>query len=254
MERKVLFNKISPTVGKIILNNPQRRNSMDGEMAEAFRETVDFIRMDSSDLKLIIVEGVGSDFSSGGDRDMLLEKTKKSPFEQELEMLDFYRSFASISEIDVPTLAIIRGWCIGAALCLAALCDLRLAFSDAKLSASFIKIGLFPGLGSTLLFAREFGFSTASYLLISGEVVTAEDAYRLGIVHWKVEDENSAKSVISNLENTFDKIPREALSLTVKKLRELRLTGLNQAFQLEASTQAICYSSEWFTRLLNKQG
>ncbi|MCS6894079.1 MAG: enoyl-CoA hydratase/isomerase family protein [Deltaproteobacteria bacterium] len=253
MERKVLFIKSSPYTGRIVLNNPSRKNAMDEQLAADFEETVNWIRADSSDLKLIIIQGAQGNFSSGGDIRMLKDKTNKVPHEQETEMLRYYRSFSCIKDLDVPTIAIIEGWCIGAGLCLAALCDLRIGVTGAKFSAPFIRLGLFPGLGSTDLLFSQFGDSLATFLLITGETLNAERAFTSGFLHWLASDSNDAESIVTNLETHLSGIPMESIKLLVRKLRSKKFENLNKSFELEALAQTLCYSSEWFKNLVSSK-
>jgi enoyl-CoA hydratase len=83
----------------------------------------------------------------------------------------------------VPTIAVIAGPAIGAGLCLALACDLRLAASSVTLAASFVRLGLHPGMGATWLLPRLVGPAMAAELLLTGRAVAADEALRIGLVN-----------------------------------------------------------------------
>ncbi|MCS6961902.1 MAG: enoyl-CoA hydratase/isomerase family protein [Deltaproteobacteria bacterium] len=250
--RKVLFKKSSKWTGRIILNNPARKNAMDLEMASAFCETVDVILKDTSDLRLLIVEGSDGVFSSGGDLSMLEGKSEEEPFEQLQGMLNYYRQFASLIDIPIPTVALVEGWCVGAGVCLTALCDIRISVESAKFSVPFINLALHPGLGSTHLLVQELQ-SFGDYMLLTGFSQSASRLHQLGFIHELAQSRDEAEQFIEKIEAHFAQIPSEAIALVLHTLRERKKNSLEKTFFLEARAQAICYSSEWFKQTLKQK-
>ncbi len=119
-----------------------------GELGDAFEQRIEELKSDSS-LRAVILTGAGNAFSAGGDLEFLLNRTKSpAPFNVE-EMLKFYNRFLCIRSLSIPTIASINGPAIGAGLCLAVACDLRIAAKDAVLSWSFATLGLHPGMAAT---------------------------------------------------------------------------------------------------------
>lgn len=249
--RKVLFKKLSPGIGCVVLNNPERKNAMDEEVAECFSETLDFIIKDSSDLKLVVIEGVEGVFSSGGDLGMLVRKTEQDPAAQWIGMMNYYSAFSKVLDIPVPTIAVVEGWCVGAAMSLVAFCDIRLAYCDAKFSAPFIRLGLYPGLGSTALFPELLG-SFGEYMLLTGETVSAERLKELGFLHKLITGSEKIQA-LQEFEELFTKIPTQALQLLLNGLRLRKRELVLKHFEFEARSQSICYSSDWFKQNIAKK-
>ena len=97
-------------------------------------------------------------------------------------MLPFYRAWLSIRRLEVPTIAAVNGPAIGAGLCLALACDLRYAAAGAKLGVPFVKLGMHAGMAGTYLLPDVVGEAHARDLLLTGRVVDADEALRLGLV------------------------------------------------------------------------
>jgi enoyl-CoA hydratase/carnithine racemase len=104
-------------------------------------------------------------------------------------ILLYYRACLSLADLPIPTIAAVNGAAVGAGLNLALVCDIRLASSSAKLAASFLRIGLPPGMGSTWLLTEAVGAAKAAELIFTAEPVTAQEAERIGLVNRVVAPE-----------------------------------------------------------------
>ena len=114
---------------------------------------------------------------------MLQERANTSEAENRVAMGRFYRSYLAIRQVRVPTIAVLHGAAMGAGLCFAMSCDLRLAAAGTKLGVDFVRVGLHPGMGATWLLPRLVGPSRATELLLTGRTVVAEEAAAMGLVH-----------------------------------------------------------------------
>ena len=104
-------------------------------------------------------------------------------------MIAFYRAWLSIRKLEVPTIAAVNGAAIGAGLCLALACDIRYAATGAKLGAPFVRLGMHAGMAGTYLLPNVVGEAHARDLLLTGRVVEADEALRLGLVSRVIEPE-----------------------------------------------------------------
>ena len=182
----------------LTLNQPQSRNSMSPAMGEEIVRAVAEIRADA-EARVVILTGAGKSFSSGGDLAMLARDTGASSDADGPSMkgspADFYRRYLSIRDIAVPTIAAINGHAIGAGLCLALACDMRIAVEHAKMGMTFTRLGIHPGMGGTYLLPRLVGTSVACELFFTGRVFDAVDAERLGVVNRAVAGDQFAAAV-----------------------------------------------------------
>ena len=165
----------------ITLNDEANLNAMSDEMAREFSSLVSKLKAQGS-AKVIILTGAGRSFSAGGHLEMLSAKRSKSKQENRAGMLVFYNSFLAILELRVPIIAALHGAAVGAGLCLACAADIRIAADNTKLGFTFLKLGLHPGMGGTFFVPRIVGQSVATELLLTGRIISAEEAFRIGLV------------------------------------------------------------------------
>eukprot|EP00339_Tiarina_fusa_P023631 CAMPEP_0117081712 /NCGR_PEP_ID=MMETSP0472-20121206/57566_1 /TAXON_ID=693140 ORGANISM="Tiarina fusus, Strain LIS" /NCGR_SAMPLE_ID=MMETSP0472 /ASSEMBLY_ACC=CAM_ASM_000603 /LENGTH=171 /DNA_ID=CAMNT_0004809703 /DNA_START=109 /DNA_END=621 /DNA_ORIENTATION=+ len=144
------------------------------------------------DIRSVIITGEGSAFSAGGDIDFLLDRRNFSVEENTKVMKQFYSRYLTLRDLKVPTIAAINGPAVGAGMCIAMACDLRIASKTAKMSLNFVKLGIHPGLAATYFLPKVAGSQTAAYMLMTGAMITGEKAKELGIVLETCEKEGVA--------------------------------------------------------------
>lgn len=169
----------------VAFNRPETRNSMTPAMGDEIIRAVEEIRADPS-ARVFILTGSGKAFSSGGDLGMLARDAGAAGAGNAPSMVgsprDFYTRYLTIRNLPIPTIAAINGHAIGAGLCIALACDLRVAAADAKMGMTFTRLGLHPGMGATYFLPRLVGTARACELFFTGRVFDALEAERLGIV------------------------------------------------------------------------
>jgi enoyl-CoA hydratase/carnithine racemase len=171
----------SEGVALVVLDNPDLRNAMSDEMTASWVAAIDELDADRS-VRVVVVTGEGSAFCSGGNTGWIASEPDASVDSLRTRMIAFYRAWLSIRKLEVPTIAAINGASIGAGLCLALACDIRYAAAGAKLGAPFVKLGMHAGMAGTYLLPNVVGEAHARDLLLTGRVVDADEALRLGLV------------------------------------------------------------------------
>src|SRR3954451_6934658 len=177
----LVVERPSDGVALLTLDNPDLRNAMSDEMTSSWVAAVAELAADRS-LRAVVVTGEGSAFCSGGNTSWIASEPDASVDRLRGRMLPFYRSWLSVRSLEVPTIAAVNGAAIGAGLCLALACDLRYAAAGAKLGVPFVRLGMHAGMGGTHLLAEAVGAAHARDLLLTGRVVDADEALRLGLV------------------------------------------------------------------------
>ena len=232
----------------ITLNDEANLNAMSEEMASEFRGLVDSLE-NSKNINVIILTGAGRSFSAGGHLEMLEAKRSRGKEENLIGMLQFYDSFLSILRLQIPIIAALHGAAVGAGLCLACAADIRIASEDTKLGFTFLKLGLHPGMGGTFLVPRIVGRSIATELLLTGRIISAEEALRIGLVSKICSKESLQAEAL--------KVAREILAcgpLARKQLLETMrgdLQDLPAALAREAECQSVNYSGLEFAEGLS---
>src|SRR5271170_7325041 len=184
-------------VGFVIFNNPERHNAVSLEMWEAAKRILDDFVADN-DIRVVVLTGAGGKaFVSGADI---------SKFESERANLDAARAYgaksdaayASIYEFPKPTIAMIRGYCIGGGLGLATCCDLRIATDNSRFAVPAAKLGLGYGYGGLKRLVDVVGPAFAKEIFYTARQFDAHEALTMGLVNRVVppsELEASVKGV-----------------------------------------------------------
>jgi 2-(1,2-epoxy-1,2-dihydrophenyl)acetyl-CoA isomerase len=173
---QVLFERRG-RVGLIMLNRPERLNAWSAEMAQLVRQSIEECNADEG-IGAIVITGQGRGFCSGADlrRDRSADGAAPRRRGDE-EPVPFFMQRSK------PLIAAINGPAVGVGLTLTLCCDVRLASENARLSARFVRIGLTPELGSTYFLPQIVGLGAAAELILSGRIIDAAEAGRIGLVN-----------------------------------------------------------------------
>lgn len=224
-------------VAVLTLDNPAQRNAMSDEMTASWVAAVDELAGDP-DLRAVVVTGAGSAFCSGGNTGWIASEPDAGVDHLRTRMIAFYRGWLSLRRLEVPTIAAVNGPAIGAGLCLALACDLRYAASSARLGAPFVKLGMHPGMAATYLLPDVVGEAHARDLLLTGRVVDAEEAQRLGLVSRVLGDDTFLDEVLEIASGIAASAPIPSRYTTLA-LRGGGHADLETAVQWEALAQPI---------------
>jgi len=233
-------------VGVITLNAPAKFNALTVAMGDALAKTLDAI--DYTATNALVITGAGKAFSAGGDFGFLDDRGRDTPSRNAAIMRDFYRRFfGRIRDVPVPVIAAINGPAIGAGLCFAVACDVRIAAASAKLGITFVGLGLHPGMGATYYLPRLVGPQLAAKLCLTGEVISGSEAARIGLVAEAVDDDadgggaGAVKRAMAVASAMAAQAP-VAVRTCVRSLRLQQDAGLEAALWREADAQAQCYA------------
>ena len=171
----------------VTLNRPDVRNAMTVELTDAFVAALETIRSDR-EARAVVVTGAGASFCAGGDLSWIRPGPDASVPAMREKMRDFYPKFLAVRSLDVPTIAAINGAAIGAGLCLAMACDIRIAAENARLATAFTRLGMHPGMAATYLLTRLVGTARAAELFFTADFVDGREAERIGLVNHAVAD------------------------------------------------------------------
>ncbi len=227
----------SEGVALLVLDNPAMRNAMSEEMTASWVAAVDELAADPT-LRAVVVTGEGSAFCSGGDTSWIAGEPDASVDRLRTRMIGFYRAWLSIRRLEVPTIAALNGAAIGAGLCVALACDLRYAASGAKLGVPFVKLGMHPGMAGTYLLPHVVGEAAARDLMLTGRIVDADEALRLGLVSRVLDPDTFLDAVLETAAGIAATAPI-ASRLTKLALADGGHADVEACLQWEAMAQPI---------------
>ena len=229
-------------VAVVTLDLPERRNSMSGPMTRSWVELMHRLSADD-ELAAVVVTGAPPAFCAGGDLSWIVSEPDASVPRLRERMLAFYRSWLSVRDLPVPTIAAVNGAAIGAGFALALACDIRYAAQDARLGVPFTSLGLHPGMATTWSLPDVAGMAVARDLLLTGRVVTGAEAVGLGLVSGAFP----AEAVLDEALAAADRVAAAAPVATRLTLQALRGAGHDTeetALQWEALAQATTLATQ----------
>jgi enoyl-CoA hydratase/carnithine racemase len=176
-------------IATITLNRPDRMNAFTWEMLDAWAEALHQAQQDEN-VHVIIVTGAGKAFCSGGDIQNMGQRQERTPLMRKNELAGHvHRVPLALESVDKPVIAAINGAAAGAGLDLALQCDLRFAAASARLGETYVRVGLVPGAGGTWFLPRLVGTAKALEMFWTGDLLSAEEAERIGLVNKVLPDE-----------------------------------------------------------------
>jgi enoyl-CoA hydratase/carnithine racemase len=223
------------------LNRPSKLNALTEEVGTQFQKAIAQLN-EMEDIRSVILTGEGHAFSAGGDIDFLLDRRNHSIEENTKTMKHFYSRYLTLRDLKVPTIAAINGPAVGAGLCVAMACDIRVASKSAKMSVNFVKLGIHPGLAATYFLPKVAGSQVAAYMLMTGAMITGEKAQELGIVLEACEKEDVADRALAIARSIAESSP-VAVKAVTSTLRA-QADDLEAAIDREAFVQSQTYAED----------
>ncbi|MFC8780375.1 enoyl-CoA hydratase/isomerase family protein [Streptomyces nigra] len=169
-----LLHRVADAVATVVVHHPAKRNAMTAAMWRALPPLLDSLAADPA-VRALVLTGEGGTFCAGADISTLQVSPREA---QELAVA----AEEALAAFPKPTLAAIRGHCVGGGSQLAAACDLRFAQEGALFGVTPAKLGIVYPASSTRRLVSLVGPATAKYLLFSGELIDADRALRTGLV------------------------------------------------------------------------
>jgi enoyl-CoA hydratase len=238
---ETILLEVADGIATLTLNQPAKRNPMSVQMGEEIAEALRGLEADE-DARVLVVTGAGEAFCAGGDMSMIEANTRRPVGESRQVMLDYYDRYLSLMRLPIPTIAAVHGYAIGGGLAIALACDLRYAAEDAKLGVNFARLGIHPGMASTLTLPRAVGLARALELFYTGRLVSGREAETLGLVNRAVPRAELMPTVLEVARAISRNAPLvvRMLKRAVHRAAEGALTG---ALGYEAFCQAISYTT-----------
>ena len=233
---------VADGIALLTLNQPARRNPMSERMGEELAEALQGVEA-REDVRVLVLAGAGESFCAGGDMALIEANTQRSVEARRQVMRGYYDRYLSLMRLEIPTIAAVHGHAVGGGLALALACDLRYAADDARLSVNFARLGLHPGMASTLTLPRAIGAARALELFYTGRVVSGRDAEAMGLVNRAVPRAELMPTALETARAIAASAP-----LVVRMLKRAVYQGLEgavtSAVEYEAFCQAITFGSD----------
>lgn len=233
----IIQYEASDGIATITLNRPDSLNALNTEISHALIDVLGTVAQDAT-VRCVILTGAGRAFCSGAD---LAEAQERIDAGQRLDVSEilrdrYHRIIMGIVEMEKPVIAAVNGVAAGAGASLALACDLRVGSDKAKFLQAFIKIGLIPDSGANHLLPHLVGYAKAMELALTGDMIDADEALRLGLINRVVPAEDLLKEARAWAE-PFASGPTRAYGLTKKAMRFGATNDLAATLDYEADLQ-----------------
>lgn len=230
----------------LTLNRPEKRNAINFELYEQLDEALRQAAVKEG-LRVVLLRGAGASFSSGIDvtNFMLLAQKYGEGWQQRMRTItaDFQAVLNRLERLELPTIALLHGHCLGLAMELALACDLRIAAEGTRLGLPETRLGMIPDVGGTTRLTRLLGPARAKELIFTGREIDAAQAAEWGLINHVVP----AGALQARGEALAAEIVAAApLAVAMAKRVIDGLADLDRGLQLEGWAQSQLFQSEDF--------
>jgi 2-(1,2-epoxy-1,2-dihydrophenyl)acetyl-CoA isomerase len=237
----IIFEK-ADHVARITLNRPERLNAFVGTMREEIYEAL--CRCESEEVRAVVITGAGKGFCSGADVRFLAQVRNTGDDDLLGRVLSLARKVVSkIRELPKPVVAAINGPTAGGGINLALACDVRIASKRASFGETFIRLGLHPDWGGTFFLPRIAGAAVALEMMMSGDVISAPDAYRLGLVNRVVHHDQLEAETDKMVQRFIRNSPR-IIAMIKQAVYQSLNAGFEEMLDYETAAQKTCFQIE----------
>lgn len=227
-------------MGVITLHRPKALNALNYELLQELNRLLENIAQDPT-VKVVIITGSGEKaFVAGAD---IGEMQPLSAMEGRSWARNGQSIFEKIENLPQPVIAAIHGFALGGGCELAMACDIRIASEKAKFGQPEVTLGIIPGFGGTQRLARLVGTGRAKELIFTGDVIDAQEAYRIGLVNKVTTVEevmNTAKAMAQKIMSRAE----VAVNLAKTAVNKGTNMDLESSIAYEAEVFGLCFSTQ----------
>jgi len=237
---KTLIYEKKDNIGVLTINRPEKMNALSNELIEELSQFLDDVQNDE-ELRILVITGAGekafvagADIQELVDRDALLGR-KVSRTRQEI--------FSRIENLPIPVMAAVNGYALGGGLELALACSIRICSEQAQFGAPEVKWGIIPGDGGTQRLPRLVGLGRAMEMILTGDFIDAQEAYRIGLVN-QVTSHDELMEKAMDLAKKIAKRPPLAVRYAKEAVNRSQEGDTISGYALESYLHALTCTTE----------
>ncbi|MCM3388246.1 enoyl-CoA hydratase-related protein [Ureibacillus chungkukjangi] len=242
-----LLFEVNNGIATITLNRPESFNAFSEEMIQLWISSLEEVR-DNDSIRVLLVKGNGKSFCAGGDVKAMVAGKGFFESQEDITSTALARKHSLwkkvqrvpllLEEIDKPVVCQMHGYAMGAGLDMALMCDIRIAASSAKVSESYINVGIVPGDGGAYFLPKLVGIDQALDMLWTARILTAEEAKEKGLVTFVVPDEELEAFVQAYVEKLSNG-PQEAIRIIKRAVYQSQTMSLRSSLDYISSKMGL---------------
>jgi enoyl-CoA hydratase len=234
-----LIVDVKDKICTVKINNPEAMNALNStilsELDAAFTEIAA-----NEEVSVVVITGEGRAFVAGAD---ISQMSTMNATEGKAFGVQGSAVFRKIENLDKPVIAAINGFALGGGCELAMACDIRIASNKAKIGQPETGLGITPGFSGTQRLPRIVGLGKAKEIIYTAKPITADEAYRIGLVNSVVEPEALMDAAYAMAKQIAKNAPI-ALKYSKEAINKGMQTDIDSAISLENDLFALCFSTE----------
>ncbi len=228
---------VKDRIGYITLNRPEKRNALNPALVSELENSLEKAESDP-DVKVIILKANGTTFCAGADLDYL-QQLQKNTFEENIEdSRNLMMLFKKIYLLKKVVIAQVQGHAIAGGSGLVSVCDFSFSVPEANFGYTEVKIGFIPAIVLVFL-VRKIGEGKARELLLSGNIISAEEAAKSNLINWIVGEEQLEEQVFTFAQKLCNYNSGSSMSSTKQLLADIHIKELEQHLE-----QAVLQNAE----------
>ena len=216
---------IENNIALVRINNPKKLNALSNDLMEELYCKIFGIEKKAN---VIVITGCDKAFAAGMD----ITEIAQHDYEQTHLQTVINSHWEELLNVKIPVISAVSGYALGGGFELVLYSDIVIASEDAKFGFPEINLGVMPGLGGTQLLTRAVGTKRASKIIMTGEQLSAQEAYDLGIVS-QVVPQDKVIDVATELAYKISQKPKMSLRLIKEAIKMSQNCGLQQGMQIE---------------------
>ncbi len=242
MSYQTLLLDVKDNIAVVTFNRPDKLNALNAQTINDLNSVFDELK-ENEEVYVIVLTGSGEKaFVAGADIKELnkLDMISAKEFAEKGQAV-----FSKIEKFDKPVIAAVNGFALGGGCELALACHIRFASDNAKFGQPEVNLGIIPGYGGTQRLARLINTGRAMEYILTADMISADEAYRIGLVN-KVYPQDELLDKAIEMAKKITGKGQQAIRLAMKAVKAVDEMSLKEGQNLEASLFALCCGTEDF--------
>lgn len=240
--REFVHYEVKDRVGYITLDRAEKRNALNYEVVLELKRAFAMAEDDEA-CKVVVLRAAGKVFCAGADLEYIQRLQENDYHDNLLDSTHLMELFRLIYTLKKVVIAQIHGHAIAGGCGLAAICDFGFAVPEAKFGYTEVKIGFIPAIVKVFLL-RKIGESRAKQLLLTGDLISAEEAEKYGLINYVVPATNLEEQVFAFAQKLCNENSRQAMEVTKEMIARVQAMGLEEGLQYASEMNAVARGSE----------